>query len=205
MNSRVEKAVPIERAPGRASVAINSILTTIISEGSNEQLASGGIRSLVLVSLPPVFPGFVCSRIYLRNHRYDDYDRVWPAEFFGTSPCGRAILLRLFVRCSFSSWCLFLVLFVWSLIAQNFPRLRLAPFTRPRAAPIFFHCVEHATSAFIKCIYPSRRKASKSYLCLSSFICSSAQCLRDLFTDNNVMLVLLRFLLDFYRKFLSLE
>jgi len=50
------------------------------------QLAGGGIGSPVLVSLPPLFPGLVRSRIYLRNHRYDDYDRVRPAGFFRTSP-----------------------------------------------------------------------------------------------------------------------
>lgn len=68
------------RARSTASVAINSMLTTIISERSNE--AAGRQRNRV-PSLSLLSP-LVHSRIYLRNYLYDDYDRARARLFFDT-------------------------------------------------------------------------------------------------------------------------
>lgn len=73
-----------DRSNGQArSVAINSMLTRIISEGSNEEAAgqrrNRGQQLLVscplLSSLLSLFPSWLpCSRIYLHNYHHDDYD-----------------------------------------------------------------------------------------------------------------------------------
>lgn len=83
-----EKAEPIERA----NVAINSMLTRIISEGSNE---AAGQRPAHPRSL-----SFPRTRIYLHNYHYDDYEfaRSEPMEITGMSPRGYAF------PCVFPSW-----------------------------------------------------------------------------------------------------
>lgn len=118
----------------RASVAINSMLTTIISEGSNE--AAGRRRNRVPSSSLSPHHRFVRSCIYLRNYRYDDYDRARPRSVEYSPPRGNAIVsVSLSFSFTVSSSALSLYSATWKFNCLKFATIEISHVDPPARAP----------------------------------------------------------------------